>query len=194
MEIDIAELIARLESGAGAIPGALIAIILLGGPTLAWLLYRLIVEPRRRRLASPDLSAMWVCAHCRSVNELRMARCYRCNAEPVEADIELIDSDPAGPRPLMPVGPGLDLDAAGRVLPSDPLTGRGSSVAAEVASLLDRREMGAPAHAPEPEAPRSRKARCRASVPVGPGRPQASRPRRAVVAGRNQDPDEPPAA
>lgn len=223
MQVDIADWIARLQAGAATVPGALIAVFLLAGPTLGWLLYRFVVQPRtRRRIAGPDLAAMWVCANCRSVNELRMDRCYRCDARPVEDELELIDADPAGPRRLTPVGPGLDLDAPARLaIPERTDRGvgtGGSGVAAEVAGLLGRAEPQITAtrrrkrSAQAPSAgqprnvvqPRTAAAGTRRSVPVGPGRtdddrreaarPEVGRPRRAVVAGRSPDPDDPPAA
>ena len=40
---------------------------------------------------------MWVCPNCRSVNELRLSRCYRCDASPVEDELEVIDAHPTGP-------------------------------------------------------------------------------------------------
>ena len=50
--------------------GSIMAIVLLGGPTASWLLYRFVVQPRtaRMRLRGIDPSAMWVCANCRSIN------------------------------------------------------------------------------------------------------------------------------
>ena len=221
MQVDIADWIARLQAGAATVPGALIAVFLLAGPTVGWLLYRFIVQPRaRRRIAGPDLAAMWVCASCRSVNELRMARCYRCDARPVEEELEVIDADPLGPRRLTPVGPGLNLDAPALLSRARTDRGTGTSgtgVVAEVAGLLGRAE-------PPPTTPRRRKrsnqhasagqprnagSGTRARAAVGPGKPEADRreparrdaerpeigrPRRAVVAGRTQDPEDPPAA
>lgn len=221
MQVDIADWIERVQAGAATVPGALIAVFLLAGPTVGWLLYRFIVQPRtQRRIAGPDLAAMWVCASCRSVNELRTDRCYRCDARPVEDELEVIDADPVGPRRLTPVGPGLNLDAPALVARARPDRGTGtagSGVAAEVAGLLGRtdppvtptrrrKRSTQPASAGQP---RNAGSGSRAPVPVGPGqseadprdagrreaaRPEIGRPRRAVVAGRTQDPDDPPAA
>ena len=80
-----------------------------GGPDRAWLLYRSWVQPRTRRLSRLDAAALWVCPNCRSVNELRLSRCYRCDASRDEADLEVIDAHPTGPIRLAPVGSGLDL-------------------------------------------------------------------------------------
>ena len=94
--------------------------VLLGGPTAAWLLYRFVVQPRSSRYRGADPSSMWICASCRSVNDLRLARCYRCDAP--QQDVEVIDPHPAGPVRLTPVGPGLDLGGASVVGGPRPIT------------------------------------------------------------------------
>jgi hypothetical protein len=200
MEIEIGEWIAQARSGVATIPPAIIAVILLAGPTVCWLLYRFIVEPRYRRMRGRDMAAMWVCANCRSVNELRMARCYRCDARPVEAELEVIDSHPDGHPRLTPVGPGLDLGGPRPRRINEPRRRVPVSVAEEVASLIE--ETHGPGAIEPAGVKRKRPVKPRGPVPVGPGRPVTARPRRAVVAGGNaerkgpriQDPDEPPAA
>jgi hypothetical protein len=187
----------------------LIAIVLLGGPTAAWLLYRFVVQPRTRRLSRLDGSAMWVCPNCRSVNELRMSRCYRCDALPAEDDLEVIDAHPAGPIRLTPVGPGLDLGGRttdgprpiSRIERADEVWVEDEAMEAlqarqDRAALPDLAAMTEVAEAPGGR----RVARPPKPVPVGPGRPvgrpAVARPRRAVVAGSRpvQDPDDTPAA
>ena len=213
MELPIGHWIDLLQAGIGRVPPTLLAIILLGGPTACWALYHFVVQPRTARLRAFEHAPFWVCPNCRSVNDHRLARCYHCNSEPLEEDIEVIDTSPSGPRPLTPVGPGLDLGRPG------PLT-RPLSIAERA---MPSAEMGAPILVGEPpeeewdvefeeddrvtlpdiaamteviEAPgRRRTARPPTSIPVGPGNPAAARPRRVAVAGQTRDGgDDPPAA
>ena len=46
MQVDIEHWFTALRAGIGLVPPILIAIVLLGGPTAAWLLYRFVVQPR----------------------------------------------------------------------------------------------------------------------------------------------------
>ena len=84
MQIPIAEWIDSLRAGIGLVPPALIAMVLLGGPTAAWLLYRFVVQPRTARQRAYERAAYWVCPHCRSVNDFRLTRCYRCDSRPAD--------------------------------------------------------------------------------------------------------------
>ena len=52
-------------------PTALMVIILLTGPTLVWLLYQFVVQPRTSRYAGGSSDLLWVCSRCRSANEAR---------------------------------------------------------------------------------------------------------------------------
>ncbi len=185
MDFDINQVVRSLEAGIGLLPSAIIAVVLLAGPTAVWLLYRFVVQPRTSRYRGAGGGAMWVCPDCRSVNDLRVAQCYRCDLVPDEADLQVIDPELGAPIPFgLPttsatkgtaVGPGRpDLTA----LPGmNEMTGIRGVTAAETrpAPMSDRDQ-----------------------VPVGPGRPRAVRPRRAVVAGRNRtepaQPDDPSAA
>ena len=213
MQVDIENLFRALQAGIGLVPPVLIAIVLLGGPTAGWLLYRFVVQPRtRRRFGRSDGPSMWVCPNCRSVNELRMRRCYRCDALPDEAEIEVIDARPAGPVRLTPVGPGLDLGGPSTPRPR-PISRieRADEVWVEdetwerLEARRDRAALPDVATMSEvAEASRGRRvARPPASIPVGPGRqgsrPAVARPRRAIVAGGPaaspaEDPDDTPAA
>lgn len=196
MQFDIAQLIESIRAGIGSIPPVLIAIVLLGGPTAGWLLYRFAVQPRTMRMRGLDPSAMWVCANCRSVNSLRLQRCYRCDALPVEDDLEIIDTHPAGPVRLTPVGPGLDLGgpapAAGRPRPISRID-RAPEVWVEQSDEwegwnteeeLGQDRVSVPDLAAMTELP--------GRQPVA--RPAVARPRRAIVAGGSRDPDDSPAA
>jgi hypothetical protein len=209
VQVDFEYWINALRVGLGLVPPALIAIVLLGGPTAGWLLYRFVVQPRTRRLAGMDGSAMWVCPNCRSVNELRMRRCYRCDALPDEDEFEVIDAHPTGPIRLTPVGRGLDLGGRASTHPR-PISRieRAEEVWVDDETLEEleaRRDRAAlpdvAAMTEVAQVPRGRRGgRPPAPLPVGPGRPvgrpAVARPRRAVVAGTApvEDPDDTPAA
>jgi hypothetical protein len=110
--VPFGEWLDALRAGIGLVPPALIAMVLLGGPTAVWLLYRFLVQPHAARMRAIDRAQgpmFWVCPDCRSVNEIGRRWCYRCDAEPYEDELELIEADPPAARPLIPVGPGLDL-------------------------------------------------------------------------------------
>jgi hypothetical protein len=203
VQFEIDQWIATLQAGLGAVPPALVAMILLGGPTAAWLLYRFVVQPRARRHRGVDPSAMWICPSCRSVNAMQLARCYRCDA--AQTDVEVIDPHPAGPIRLTPVGPGLDLGGSGHPaggprpitqigLAPDVWVTEDDDWGAEV--VADREALPDVAAMTEVvEAPGRRRAPRPPSMPVTPPpKPAVARPRRAVVAGPSRDPDDTPAA
>jgi hypothetical protein len=99
MSIDLNGLVESLQGGLGEIPTVAIVLALLGGPTAALIGYRLIGMARRMRTApDAEVAPLWVCQDCRSVNELRLSRCYRCGVErDATAEIEVILDQPAGP-------------------------------------------------------------------------------------------------
>jgi hypothetical protein len=197
VQVEFEQLINTIRAGIGLVPPVVIAIVLLGGPTAGWLLYRFVVQPRNMRMLGIERTAMWVCPDCRSVNGLLMDRCYRCDAAPLEDQLELIDARPEGPVPLTAVGPGLDLDRpAARPHPlslieriEESWTEEDRAALPDVAAMTEVVEASGG----------GRSARNSGPVPVGPGRPTVARPvvarpRRAVVAGSAQDPDGTPAA
>lgn len=212
MQLQINEWIESFRAGVGLVPPALVAVVLLAGPTVSWLLYRFIVQPRARRMRAMDLSAMWVCSKCRSVNELRMARCYRCDARPDESDLELIDPRPTGPARLTAVGPGLDLGGPGQSVAQPVSSGQEVSAGAgtpprltgmpylsvlpdlvtapDSFTLPDVAAMTELADTPE----RRRSPMPRESVPVGPGEPETASEQRVAVGGQGPNPDDSPAA
>jgi hypothetical protein len=201
-----------VRAGLGHVPPALIAMVLLGGPTALWVLYHFVVEPRVHRMRVLELAPFWVCASCRSVNDSRLVRCYRCDAEPVEDELEIIEAEPSGPSRLAPVGPGLNLGASGTDTPPAPgsipiLQPRPTAL--EPVSRLDAVSQewdeeleGDRAALPDVaamteviEVPRMRRsARMPGPIPVGPGRPAVARPRRVAVVGQSGDPDDDPSA
>jgi hypothetical protein len=180
--------------------------ILLGGPTAFWLLYHFVVEPRVARMRVLERAPFWVCASCRSVNDSRLVRCYRCDAQPLDEELEVVEADPSGPSRLAPVGPGLNLGAPGTSMRPGPIPILQTQQAAmdtvprrdttsedwdeEVGE--DRAALPDVAAMTEViEVPRMRRsARDPGPIPVGPGRPAVARPRRVAVVGQSRDPDD----
>jgi len=210
MEFDVEEAINVLRAGVSLVPPALIAVILLGGPTAVWLLYIFVVQPvRNRRIRALAGSAMWVCPRCRSVNELTNSHCYRCDAVPTEEELEVIDAHPAGPSRLVPVGPGLDFGVGGdpmawhrSILPDAPPDVSPDAPWADNEEPVEAEEIADPMTVPDIaamteviEAPRRRRS-ASSPQPVAAGRRRRStaRSRRTTTAGPARDPDDPPAA
>jgi hypothetical protein len=99
MPIDLSGFAESLGRGFSEIPPIAIALGLLAGPTVAMVGYRLIGVARRMQI-QPEIGAapFWVCQQCRSVNELRLSRCYRCTSKrDAVGDIEVILDRPVGP-------------------------------------------------------------------------------------------------
>jgi hypothetical protein len=186
--------------------------VLLGGPTAGWLLYRFVVQPRTARMRAFQRDAFWVCPTCRSVNDFRLTRCYRCDARPAVEGLEVVDARPDDLPRLTPARPGLDLGgprplrrprpisridvAPGWEQVVEPRSGQHDGWDEELE--IDRVALPDVAAMTEViEAPgRRRTARPpSSSMPVGPGRPAVARPRRVAVAGQSARPDDdPPAA
>jgi hypothetical protein len=209
VQLPIGDWIDNLRAGIALVPPALIAMVLLGGPTAGWLLFRFVVQPRTARLRTFNRATLWVCPNCRSVNDLRLRRCYRCDAQPADEDLEVIEAHPSGPRRLMPVGPGLDLGgprqlprprpvsrlempSAGWETDTSAWTDEADEAWGDDLEEADRAAMPDVAAMTEVvEAPgRRRIARPPTSIPVGPGRPAVARPRRVAVVGQTSDPDD----
>lgn len=131
MPIELTDAFDDLQRSLRLVPPAILAIVFLAGPTAAWILYRLMIaQPQMRRRAADGSDLLWICERCRSANEIRSSRCYRCAMERDETvgalkivDGEAIvtldpdDGDPAYPlgqpvtaaataRPPVAVGPG----------------------------------------------------------------------------------------
>jgi len=210
LQLPIAEWIDSLRAGIGLVPPALIAIVLLGGPTAGWLLYRFVVQPRTARQRAFERIAYWVCPTCRSVNDFRLTRCYRCDSHPAEADLEVIEAQPT--RRLTPVGPGLDLGGPRprpRLRPLSSFDGQSAGWEqvtepwGDGQDAWDQELEGDRAALPDLVAMtevieaqgRRRTARPPTSMTVGPSRSAVARPRRVAVAGQSVDSDDdPPAA
>jgi hypothetical protein len=206
MQLPIAEWIDSLRAGIGLVPPALIAMVLLGGPTAGWLLYRFVVQPRTIRARAFERASFWVCPNCRSVNDFRLTRCYRCDSRPAQADLEVIDAQPGGARRLTPVGPGLDLGGP-RPLPRPRPVSRIENASAGWEQIIepwaardeswDERVEEDRAALPDVAAMtevieaqgRRRSARPPSSMP-GSSRPAVARPRRVAVAGQGAGSDD----
>jgi hypothetical protein len=110
LPVDPSGLFEALMSGLAQVPSALIAAALLAGPTAIWLIARFVNPPdlaTRDDMALEEL--LWVCPHCRSINEDRIASCYRCHRLRADESVPLvIETAPtwAGPGVGIAVGPG----------------------------------------------------------------------------------------
>jgi hypothetical protein len=108
--VDPNGLFEALMSGLAKVPSALIAAALLAGPTAIWLIARFVNPPdlaTRDDMALEEL--LWVCPTCRSINEDRIASCYRCHRHRADESVPLvIETTPtwAGPGVGIAVGPG----------------------------------------------------------------------------------------
>ena len=152
--MDLSALIESLQRGFGQIPPVAIALGLLAGPTAALIVYRLMGAARRVQVSPEvDVAPLWVCHDCRSVNELRLASCYRCGADRDAADeIEVIVDRPAQ-RPStfeVPAGSpfaalGANAEASGREV--------GTPVMADRAAVRDAVAVGPGRPVEAPEAP-----------------------------------------
>jgi hypothetical protein len=130
MPVEISSAIDSVLTAIGQIPPAIFAILLLAGPTAAWIVYRGVVVPRRSRYAWDDPDLLWICENCRSANQVQRTHCYRCgyDREETSGDLQVVDRDglvalgeaqvspiepvvPVDPGPGIPVGPGRTLDA-----------------------------------------------------------------------------------
>lgn len=101
MPIDLGALGESLQSGFGQIPPIAIALALLAGPTAAMIVYRMISVSRRAPVSTDvEASPYWVCHDCRSVNALRLTRCYHCGlGQDATPEVEVILDAPTA-RPM----------------------------------------------------------------------------------------------
>lgn len=121
MPFDPTEAIESLERSLGQVPTALLAVVFLAGPTLVWLLYRFVVQPRTSRYVGGQTDLYWVCEGCRSANDVRAARCYRCGLDhrAIEGDLQVVDVDEL--VTLAPDVVAAEADGQGAGLPLTPL-------------------------------------------------------------------------
>jgi hypothetical protein len=162
--LDPGDIVAQLQRMVGLVPGALLAIVILAGPTTAWLLYRFVVQPRTRRFAHDGDPLLWICSDCRSANEVRHSRCYRCGLErdAIVGDLQVLDGDGLVALPIdVAYGwSGLPDDAIPDAVPPIPATSWPAAATA------------AP---PPPVRTQPLAGKPRRLVAVGPGRPASDR-------------------
>lgn len=108
MLVDATGLFEAILRGLEKLPYALIAVVLLGGPTAVWIIARLINPPDS---ATPDYmgpeTMLWVCPSCRSLNEDRLEACYACHRlRPAEHPGMFEPAHRDAPGVGVPVGPG----------------------------------------------------------------------------------------
>ena len=95
MPFDLSSAIEQLQASLDVVPAALAAIVILAGPTAAWIIYRVIVLPRTSRYTEVGGGLLWMCIQCRSANEVRENRCYRCGLErtAISGELHIVDGD-----------------------------------------------------------------------------------------------------
>jgi hypothetical protein len=169
---DLSSIADALQRGFGELPPIAIALGLLAGPTVAFIGYRLIGAARGRQSTTEvEAAPLWVCHDCRSVNQFRNERCYRCGAQREAAgEIEVLLDQPASRPSTFEAPAGSPFAARGSLEPPvahDP--GPGIPV------------MG---HALDPTD----------AVAVGPGRPTEAAPADVPVSGEPRALEEPPAS
>jgi hypothetical protein len=108
MLVDPNGLFEAILRGLERLPYALIAVVLLGGPTAVWIIARLINPPDS---ATPDYTGLetllWVCPKCRSLNDDRLEACYACHRlRPAEDAGTFEPAHRDAPGVGIPVGPG----------------------------------------------------------------------------------------
>jgi hypothetical protein len=133
MPIDLNGLVETLQRALGEIPPVAIALALLAGPTAALIGYRLISVARRPH-GQPlvEIAPLWVCQECRSVNQLRLSRCYRCGVKRDAPDeIEVVLDQPSGPPATFEVPLGSPFAARGGTPVGSPGQGPGRPVMAD---------------------------------------------------------------
>lgn len=156
MPIDVDGLIDSLRRGIAAIPPVVIAVLLLAGPTAALIGYRIMgyrmmaAARRMHALHAVEAAPLWVCHDCRSVNELRVSRCYRCRVDrDANEDLEVIFDLPTAAPAFFEVPAGSPFAAVSastsRVPPASP-----SKPLLTIASVRRPAAAGM-SHAPEPD-------------------------------------------
>ena len=139
MPIDLSGFIEAIQQGFGQIPPVAIAIALLAGPTAALIGYRLIGSARRAQVSTETAEALWVCRDCRSVNQLRLSRCYRCGlAVDATDEIDVVLDLPSAPRKAFEVPAGSPFAAAGGAIRASDVGDRPASGGPGVPVMADR--------------------------------------------------------
>jgi hypothetical protein len=138
MPIELGALGEAFQRGFGEIPPVAVALVLLAGPTVALIGYRLISAARRLKPAAEvEAAPYWVCHDCRSINELRARRCYHCGlGRDATPEIEVIvDAPMSAPAtfavpagsPFAAIGGNADRSPAAAPGPGVPVMGSASN-------------------------------------------------------------------
>jgi hypothetical protein len=169
MPAEITNAIESIQAMLAGVPPALYAIVFLGGPTAAWILYRVVVAPRSRRDLDDDTDLLWICENCRSANELRLSHCYRCgyDRDRTVGDLQVVDG-----RGLIALGRASDLPGSATAKQDGPVSNVPDGPGIPVGPGRPTPADGAPGPI----------------IPVLTGRPEVQRPRRAVITGSPQHP------
>ncbi len=171
---DLSEAIESLQSSLDVVPAALAAIIFLAGPTVAYIIYRVVVLPRTSRYTEEGGGLLWMCIQCKSANEVRDNRCYRCGLArtAISGDLHIVDGDE-----IVALSPDAQLAKARSRAAPVPVMATEVRHDPEVEPLfLAARTVGSVVTGP--------------TVPTAPAAAPPSTPRKIVVAG----PGHPPAA
>ncbi len=97
MPTEIAQAVTAIQNALAGVPGALLVIVLLGGPTVIWLVYRALNAAAPQRFVETATDVLWICGSCRSANGLGARSCYRCGAVPDDEELEFVSADPSPP-------------------------------------------------------------------------------------------------
>lgn len=103
----IDDLVQAVSSLLAQIPAPVLVVLLLAGPTAAWIAYRAASSSRSLRAAAtrPDGFAIepeyWQCPDCLSLTPIQQSTCYSCGFEPGRDDVD----EPDGRVPVGTGGP-----------------------------------------------------------------------------------------
>lgn len=186
MPIDPNDALQAMERSLGMVPGVVVVIVLLGGPTILWLLYQFIVQPRSSRYGEGSSELLWVCRDCRSVNEARHSRCYGCglSRDAITGALQVFDGDGLV---TLEGDDGWDDGWDDAPFDDDPF--------APLIAPLDvpATALGARPTLPPPEPPPVVPSRPRRLVAVGPGRPRSAPSTSPIPSATADTPDAQPA-
>jgi hypothetical protein len=108
MPFDLNALLESIMHGVSKVPSAVMAAVILGGPTAIWLITRFVHPPevvKTVEVLTED--RLWLCGSCLSINEDRHNQCYRCNRPRAAESVPVVIHGSAAPRIGIAVGPGL---------------------------------------------------------------------------------------
>jgi hypothetical protein len=80
MPIELADALENIQLALGRIPSALLVMALLGGPTLGYILYRVLEAQRAGPFQDEVPPEFWACTDCDSLNRPEQEFCYRCGS------------------------------------------------------------------------------------------------------------------